>query len=100
MALNTSFGTWVRSRPWALESAIAVLGLAAGVALMPALIFYAGAAALGRYEGASLSNLYDSLFTGLREASVASWAVFLGPYALYLLFRALRVWWRAGADPA
>jgi hypothetical protein len=100
MALNISLGTWVRSRPWALESAIAVLGLAVGVALMPVLIFYAGAAALGRYEGASLSNLYSSLFTGLREASLASWAVFLGPYALYLLFRALRVWWRAGADPA
>jgi hypothetical protein len=100
MAVNSSFRTWIQSRPWVLESAAAVLGLLIGVALLPALIFYAGAATLGRYEGASLGNLYDSLLTGLREGSVASWAVFLGPYALYLLFRLLRLWWRAGADPA
>jgi hypothetical protein len=34
---------------------------------------------------------------GLREASIASWVVFLGPYGLYLLFKALRSWWRASA---
>jgi len=100
MALNTSSGNWLLHRPWVLESAIAVLALLIGVALMPVLIFYAGVATLGRYEGASLSNLFGSLFTGLREGSVASWAVFLGPYALYLLFRILRVCWRAGAAPA
>ncbi len=100
MAVNSSFRTWIQSRPWVLESAAAVLGLLIGVALLPALIFYAGAATLGRYEGASLGNLYASLLAGLREGSVASWAVFLGPYALYLLFRLLRLWWRAGADPA
>ncbi len=97
MPLRSFFGTWAPSRPWVLESAIAVLGLAIGFALMPVLIFYAGAAALGRYEGASLGALYASLFAGLREGSVASWLVFLGPYGLYLLFRVLRVWWRAGA---
>jgi hypothetical protein len=62
---------------------------------MPILIFYAGVTTLGRYEGASLHSLYGSLFTGLQEGSIASWVVFLGPYALYLLFRALRIWWRA-----
>jgi hypothetical protein len=99
MPLKISFGTWAQSRPWVLEAATAVLGLGIGVALMPVLIFYAGAAALGRYEGASVGALYTSLFTGLREGSVASWLVFLGPYGLYLLFRALRLWWRAGATP-
>jgi hypothetical protein len=97
MALNTSDGDWALHRPWVLESAIAVLGLLIGVALMPVLIFYAGVAALGRYEGASLGTLYTSLFAGLKEGSLASWVVFLGPYGLYLLFRLLRVWWRAGA---
>jgi hypothetical protein len=96
MALNTSVSDWVQGRPWVLESAIAVLGLLVGVFLMPVLIFYAGVAALGKYEGASLSGLYSSIFSGLREGSAASWLVFLGPYALYLLFRVLRVWWRAG----
>jgi hypothetical protein len=84
-------------RPWAAELVAAGIGLLLGVALMPVLIFYAGVAALGRFDGASLGRLYSSLLEGLREASIASWVVFLGPYGLYLLFRALRAWWRASA---
>jgi hypothetical protein len=82
--------------PWSVELALAALGLLIGVAIMPMLIFYAGAATLGRYEGASLGHLYHSLFEGLGQASIASWVVLLGPYGLYLLFRGLRAWWRAG----
>lgn len=84
-------------RPWAAELSIAGIGLLLGVTLMPVLIFYAGVATLGRFDGASLERLYSSLFQGLKEASIASWAVFLGPYALYILFRALHAWWRASA---
>jgi hypothetical protein len=84
-------------RPWAAELLVAGIGLLLGVALMPVLIFYAGVAALGRFDGASLGHLYSNLLEGLREASIASWVVFLGPYGLYLLFRALRAWWRASA---
>ena len=84
-------------RPWLAELITAGLGLLLGVTLMPVLIFYAGVAALGRFDGASLGHLYSSLFEGLKEASIASWVVFLGPYGLYLLLRALRSWWRAGA---
>jgi hypothetical protein len=83
--------------PWSAELGLAVLGLLIGIGLMPVLIFYAGAATLGRFEGASLGRLYHSLLQGLGEASVASWTVLLGPYGLYLLFKALRVWWRASA---
>jgi hypothetical protein len=85
------------NRPWAAELLVAAIGLVLGLALMPVLIFYAGVAALGRFDGASLGHLYSTLFEGLREASAASWIVFLGPYGLYLLFRALRAWWRASA---
>jgi hypothetical protein len=98
MALNTSFATWAQSRPWALEATMVAVGLFTGAALMPILIFYVGAAALGRYDGASLGTLYASLFAGMRQGSIASWLVLLGPYGLYLLFRALRLWWRAGSD--
>ncbi|HEY0801147.1 MAG TPA: hypothetical protein VGD54_09900 [Steroidobacteraceae bacterium] len=84
--------------PWAAELVAAGAGLLLGVTLMPILICYAGVAALGRFDGASLGHLYSSLFEGLREASIASWVVFLGPYGLYLLFRALRGWWRASAS--
>jgi hypothetical protein len=76
---------------------MAALSLLIGIGLMPVLIFYAGAATLGRFEGASLPRLYHSLLVGLGQASIASWAVLLGPYGLYLLFRGLKVWWRAGA---
>jgi len=76
---------------------VAALGLLAGVGIMPVLIFYAGVATLGRYEGASLGHVYHSLFVGLREGSIASWVVLLGPYGLYLLFKGLRAWWRASA---
>ncbi len=86
-----------RQRPWAAELIVAGIGLLFGVILMPVLVFYAGAAALGRFDGASLGAQYLSLFQGLRESSIASWVVFLGPYGLYLLFRALRAWWRASA---
>lgn len=83
--------------PWSVELAVAVLGLLCGLALMPVLIFYAGVASLGRYEGASLGHLYGVFFAGLKEASIASWVVLLGPYGLYLLFKGLRAWWRASA---
>jgi hypothetical protein len=96
MALNTSIAAWARRRPWALESAIVLAALIIGIGLMPSLIFYAGVAALGRYEGASLHALYASLSAGLQEGSIASWLVLLGPYALYLIFRVLRLLWRVG----
>jgi hypothetical protein len=83
--------------PWSVELALAALGLLIGVCIMPMLIFYAGAATLGRYESASLGHLYHSLFEGLGAASIASWVVLLGPYGLYLLFKGLRAWWRASA---
>jgi hypothetical protein len=95
MALN--FAQLVEERPWAAELLVAGIALFLGLTLMPLLIFYAGVAALGRFDGASLGHLYSSLFEGLREASIASWVVFLGPYGLYLLFKALRSWWRASA---
>jgi hypothetical protein len=31
----------------------------------------------------------------LGEGSAAAWAVVLGPYLLFLLFKALLAWWRA-----
>jgi hypothetical protein len=95
--MASSLAQLAEERPWSAELVVAGVGLLLGVALMPVLIFYAGVATLGRFDGGSLGHLYSSLFTGLREASIASWVVFLGPYGLYLLFRALRAWWRASA---
>ncbi len=71
--------------------------LAVGFALMPLLIFSAGSSVLGRYDGAGAARLYDSVYQGLGNGSAASWGVVLGPFALYLAFRGLQLWWRASA---
>jgi hypothetical protein len=87
-------------QPWIVELLAAGVALIVGVALMPILIFYVGVATLGRYEGASVGATYASVFSGLKEPSLAAWLVILGPYALYLLFRALKAWWRTSAQMA
>jgi hypothetical protein len=87
-------------RGWPRELVLAGLALAFGFALMPVLIFYAGSSLLGRYEGASVRHLFQSLYAGLQSGSAASWIVLLGPYGFYLLFRALGLWWRAGSPLA
>jgi hypothetical protein len=79
---------------------MAVIALFAGFVLMPVLIFFAGSGLLGRYEGASVSRLFASIYGGLRKGSVASWIVLLGPYGLYLIMKGLRLWWRASSKLA
>jgi hypothetical protein len=97
MRLLDSITEFAEQRPWAVELGAAVACLILGVAVMPVAIFYTGVAALGRYEGATLGHLYSSIFTGISANSSAAWVVILGPYGLYLLFKLLRAWWRAGA---
>jgi hypothetical protein len=87
-------------RGWSRELWLAAGALLIGFGLMPVLIFFTGASLLGRYEGASLRHLYGSIYGGLEAGSVASWIVLLGPYGLYLLSKALKVWWRASAKLA
>ena len=82
------------------ELFLTLTALLAGFVLMPMLIFFAGSMLLGRYEGASVGNMFRSLYSGLKDGSAASWIVLLGPYALFLLFRVLRAWWRLSAKIA
>jgi len=84
---------------WSVELGLALIGLLVGAGLMPILIFFVGVSLLGRYEGAGLGRTFSALYSGLVHGSIASWVVFLGPYALYLLFMGLRAWWRAGTEP-
>jgi hypothetical protein len=82
---------------WAQEMGLAAIALGLGFGIMPILIFFAGSWALGRYDGASIARIYATLYRGLGLGSLASWIVVLGPYGLYLLFKTLRLWWRASA---
>jgi hypothetical protein len=75
-------------------------GILTGFLLLPALIYLAGSSVLGRYEGASMGNLYGSIYRGLAHGSMTSWIVVLGPAALILLGRGLKPLWNAGKDPA
>lgn len=86
-----------RSGGVAREFALALILLFIGSAAMPLLIFYTGANVLGRYEGASLPNLYSSIFDGLQKGAASAWIVVLGPYGLYVAFRLLAAAWRASA---
>ena len=97
MRFSQFFGRWRALPGWSREISLTVLALAFGFLLMPVLVFYAGSSLLGRYEGASPAHMFRSLYAGLQAGSVASWIVLLGPYGLYLLFRALRLWWRLSA---
>lgn len=85
---------------WARELAVAAIALGVGFGLMALLIFAAGSSLLGRYDGASIAGIYDSLYRGLGDGSLASWIIVLGPYGFYLLFKGLRLWWRASANLA
>jgi hypothetical protein len=85
--------------PWSQEAVMALVALGLGFGVMPVLIYQAGSMILGRYEGASAARIYDTIYQGLYGGSVASVIVVFGPYALYLMFKALRLWWRAGAKP-
>jgi|SRR5580700_3247656 hypothetical protein len=85
---------------WSRELWLTGIALLTGFALMPVLIFLAGSSLLGRYEGASVRRIYESVYRGLETGSAASWIVLLGPYGLYLIFKGLRSWWRASAKLA
>jgi hypothetical protein len=82
---------------WSRELWLTAFALAAGFGLMPVLIYVLGSSLLGRYEGASLRRTFGSIYAGVQSGSAASWIVLLGPYGLYLIFRALRLLWRASA---
>jgi hypothetical protein len=85
---------------WVRELTLTAIALLLGFLAMPALIYFVGSTALGRYEGASLGRLFKSIYGTLESGSLASWVVLLGPYALFLIFRGLKFWWRASAGPA
>jgi len=100
MRFSQLFGRLRRSQGWSREIVLAGLALTFGFVLMPVLIFHAGSSLLGRYEGASIARTFQSLYRGLQTGSSASWIVLFGPYGLYLIFKGLRLWWRASAKLA
>ncbi len=89
-----NFVTFVPKEGLGRQASLAFLGLGLGLIVLPALIFLAGSQVLGRYDGASLATSYSSIYSGLKNGSIAAWIAVLGPYGFYLFFKGLRYWWK------
>lgn len=73
----------------ARELLLAAAALAAGLLLLPLLVWGAGALVLGPYRGGP-ARLWLDYLALLGRGSLAAWVLLLGPYALLLAFRLLR----------
>ena len=102
---NSLLGAWRsyrRRKGLAREAITLVLGLVAGLVLMPLGIYVVGRMLLGGYlrsvtdatPGGPMA-LWSDYVAGLSQGSLAHWLVLLGPYVLYLIFRVGRSAFRA-----
>jgi len=79
-----------RSRRLRFELIFASLGLAFGLFLLPALVYWVGAALLGAYgEKAGLSTFYVDFFGDLADGAGRAWILALGPLVLVYVLRAV-----------
>jgi len=79
-----------RTRRLRFELIFASLGLAFGLFLLPALIYWVGAALLGAYrENAGLSSFYVDFYGDLADGAGRTWILALGPLVLIYLLRAV-----------
>lgn len=79
-----------RTRRLRFELIFGSLWLAFGLFLLPALIYWVGAAALGPYgESKGLSTFYSDFFGDLADGAGRAWTLALGPVVLMYLLRAI-----------
>jgi hypothetical protein len=72
------------------ESIFASLLLAFGLFVLPALVYWVGAALLGPYgtdTGGTLGAFYGDFFSDLASGSVRTWSLVLGPLVVVWLVR-------------
>lgn len=102
---NSLLGAWRsyrRRTGLAREAITLLLGLVAGLIVMPMGIFVVGQTVLGGYLRSPTDTtpggpvaLWSDYVAGLSQGSLAHWLVLLGPYVLYLIFRIGRSAFRA-----
>lgn len=86
-----------RSRGLRFELIFASAWLAIGLFLLPALVYWVGAALLGSYgEKAGLSTFYIDFYGDLADGTVRTWILALGPLVLIYLLRAVFIGVRPG----
>jgi hypothetical protein len=72
------------------ESILASLLLAFGLFVLPALVYWVGAALLGPYgteTSGTLADFYGDFFSDLASGSVRTWSLVVGPLVLVWLVR-------------
>lgn len=67
------------------------LALAAGLFVMPALIYLAGRYTLKEYANGGVWALYFDFFKGLFEPRPSCWIVVIGPFVFLSFFRLCRL---------
>lgn len=84
-----------------LEIALLLIVLAAGLWLVPALVYLTGDAVLGAYgDNLSMSRFYLDLFAMLVQGSSLAWLLVCAPCLTLILLR-MFIWiWRALNRPA
>jgi len=102
---NSLLGAWRsyrRREGLAREAITLVLGLFAGLVLMPLAIYLVGRVLLGGYLRSTTDTtpagpvaLWSDYLEGLSQGSLSHWLVLLGPYVLYLILRIGRSAFRA-----
>jgi hypothetical protein len=79
-----------RAQPWPAEGWALLACLAAGLTLVPLLIWIVGTRSLGPYTNGGLFALWRDDWVALAHGSLPHWVVALGPYAALWCWRGLR----------
>ena len=101
-SLLAAWRSYRRRRGVAHEVTTLLLGLFAGLVLMPLALYAVGRVLLGGYLRSPTDStpegpvaLWSDYVAGLLQGSLAHWLVLLGPYVLYLIIRIGRGAFRA-----
>jgi hypothetical protein len=101
-SLLAAWRSYRRRKGLAREATTFVLGIVAGLVVMPLGIYFVGHVLLGGYlrsptdtTPAGLPAFFADYLAGLSAGELAHWLVLLGPYVMYLIFRIGRSAFRA-----
>jgi len=91
-AFRQRLSSYLEARPRLRRELYFVGGaLAVGLILMPILIYLAGSLTLGPYASGGFGSFLGDFFGGLFRGWLPVWGVVLGPYALIMLLRLVRL---------
>jgi hypothetical protein len=85
----------MQSRTIKREIAIAAALFAAGLLLLPPVIYWVGRQIAGDYAGGGPLALADQIWAGLMQPELAAWLLVLSPYVLLQLVRLIGRLWRS-----